>query len=68
MLTVEGVGQPEKRVGKDEAMEAREGTDRQVGGDDAIATRLGAAALPLGIIVLLVSEFLHPQRELKKRQ
>jgi hypothetical protein len=63
MLTVEGVGQPEKRVGKDEAMEAREGTDRQVGGDDAITTRLGAAALPLGIIVLLVSGFLHPQRE-----
>lgn len=44
-------------------MDAREGPLRRVGGDDAITTRLGAAALPLGIIVLVVSEVLHPSRE-----
>src|SRR5215203_3719173 len=48
---------------KEEAMEAREASGRQVGGDTAITTRIGAVALPLGIIVLLVAEFFHPQRE-----
>ena len=42
---------------------ARKDTTRQVGGDDAITTRLGAVALPLGIIVLVVAEIFHPQRE-----
>ena len=37
-------------------------TSRQVGGDDPTTTRLGAVALPLGIIVLLVSEYFHPSR------
>ncbi len=44
-------------------MDAREATGRHVGGDDAITTRLGAVALPLAIIVILVSEIFHPSRE-----
>src|SRR5829696_8709620 len=44
-------------------MDAREGSVRQGGGDDAITTRLGAAALPLGVVVLVVAETLHPSRE-----
>ncbi len=36
---------------------------RQVGGDVAITTRLGAVALPLGILVIAVSEYFHPSRE-----
>jgi hypothetical protein len=31
--------------------------------DDAITTRIGAVALPLGILVILVSEYFHPSRE-----
>jgi hypothetical protein len=46
-----------------QAMEAREASGRQVEGDAAITTRMGAVALPLGIIMLLVSESFHPQRE-----
>jgi hypothetical protein len=56
-------GPPAKPAGKEEAMDARAGSVRQVEGDAAITTRLGAAALPLGIIVLVVSEVLHPSRE-----
>jgi hypothetical protein len=48
---------------EEEAMEAREASARQVGGDDAITTRIGAAALPLGIIVIALSEYFHPARE-----
>jgi hypothetical protein len=44
-------------------MDAREVTGRQVGGNDAITTRIGAVALPLGIIVILFSEYFHPSRE-----
>ena len=45
-------------------MVTRQSTGRQqVGGDDAITTRLGAVALPLGIIVLLVAQIFHPGRE-----
>lgn len=44
-------------------MDAREGSVRQVGGDDAITTRIGAVALPLAIPVLVVAELFHPQRE-----
>jgi hypothetical protein len=44
-------------------MDAREATTRQVGGNEAITTRIGAVALPLGIILLLVAEFFHPARE-----
>jgi hypothetical protein len=34
-----------------------------VGGDDASTTRIGAVALPLGVIVIMVSECFHPSRE-----
>jgi hypothetical protein len=44
-------------------MDAREGTVPKVGGDDAITTRLGAVALPLGVIVLVVAEVFHPSRK-----
>jgi hypothetical protein len=44
-------------------MEAREATARRVGGDDPITTRLGAAMLPLGVVVLVVAEIFHPSRE-----
>ena len=36
---------------------------RQVGGNDAITTRIGVVALPLGMVVILVSEYFHPSRE-----
>jgi hypothetical protein len=36
---------------------------REVGGEDAITTRIGAAMLPLGVVVLAVAEYLHPSRE-----
>ena len=58
------------RIGAEEATAAHEAPGRQVGGDgrttlraSAITTRLGALALPLGILVLVVSEIFHPQRE-----
>ena len=44
-------------------MDGREGAVRSVGGHDAATTRLGALALPLGVIVLAVSEVFHPSRE-----
>jgi hypothetical protein len=44
-------------------MDVREGNVPKVGGDDAITTRLGAVALPLGVIVLVVAEVFHPSRE-----
>ncbi len=37
--------------------------DARMAGADAITTRLGAVAMPLGIVVLMVSEYLHPNRE-----
>lgn len=37
-------------------MDARKSTDRQDGGDYAVTTRIGAVALPLAIIVILVSD------------
>jgi hypothetical protein len=61
--TVGRVGLPGKQVGKEKAMVAPERTSRQVGGDDAITTKIGAVALPLGIIVLVVAEIFHPSRE-----
>src|SRR5215218_4213903 len=36
---------------------------QQLGGDDAITTKIGAVTLPLGVIVLVVSEYFHPSRE-----
>ena len=46
-------------------MEAREADyGRAVGGDEAITTRLGAAALPIGVVLTAILEvFFHPQRE-----
>src|SRR5215210_7322149 len=44
-------------------MDAREASAWQVGGDAAITTRIGAVAMPLGIVVILVSEYFHPSRE-----
>lgn len=63
MPGVERAGQPAKSAGKEDATDARDGSVRQGGGDDAITTRLGAAALPLGVVVLVVAETLHPSRE-----
>src|SRR5215218_1590688 len=45
-------------------MDAREGNGRQqLGGDDAITTRIGALALALAIPVLVVAEYFHPSKE-----
>jgi hypothetical protein len=44
-------------------MDTQEATGRQVGDSDAITTRIGAVALPLGIILIAVSEYFHPSRE-----
>jgi hypothetical protein len=44
-------------------MDAREGAARQVGGDDASTTRMGAMALPIGVILIAISEIFHPSRE-----
>src|SRR5215212_6217424 len=44
-------------------MDAREASAWQVGGDAAITTRIGAVAMPLGIVLILVSEYFHPSRE-----
>jgi hypothetical protein len=41
-------------------MDARQAAAQQVGGDDAITTKIGAVALPLGVIVLVVAELFHP--------
>lgn len=44
-------------------MDAGEAPARQAGGASAITNRLGAVALPLGVIVLVVAEIFHPSRE-----
>src|SRR5215210_6023365 len=44
-------------------MNAREGSVRRAGDDNAITTRLRAAALPLGVVVLVATETLHPSKE-----
>lgn len=45
-------------------MDAREATGRQqLGGDNAITTRLGAVALPLGVIVIGIAEYFHPAKQ-----
>jgi hypothetical protein len=48
---------------KEAVLDGREGAVRSAGGHDAVTTRLGALALPLGVIVLAVSEIFHPSRE-----
>jgi hypothetical protein len=50
--------------GKEQAMDAREANGRrQLGGDDAITTKIGALALALAIPVLVVAEYFHPSKE-----
>jgi hypothetical protein len=46
-------------------MDAREEANgrQQLGGDDAITTRIGALALALAIPVLVVAEYFHPSKE-----
>ena len=41
----------------------RDAVRREVGGDEAITTRLGAVALPLGVVLIAISEAFHPSRE-----
>ena len=55
MLAVEEVGRSPR---------THEAPARQPGRDDNVITsRLGAVALPLGVIVLVVAELFHPSRE-----
>src|SRR5215207_10768728 len=50
--------------GKERAMDASEAAARQeVGGDAASTTRMGAVALPIGIVLIAISEIFHPSRE-----
>ena len=44
-------------------MDAHEDTGRQLGGDDAITTRIGALALPIGVVLIAISEVFHPSEE-----
>jgi hypothetical protein len=44
-------------------MRVTEANGLQPGADNAITTRIGAVALPLGVILIAVSEVLHPSRE-----
>ena len=44
-------------------MDAHEAATRQIGGDDAITTRMGAVILPLGVVLIAISEVFHPARE-----
>ena len=43
-------------------MDAREAAG-QIGGDAAITTRMGAVALPVGVVLIAISEVFHPSRE-----
>jgi hypothetical protein len=44
-------------------MDAREAATRQIGGDDAMTTRMGAVTLPIGVVLIALSEIFHPARE-----
>jgi hypothetical protein len=44
-------------------MNASEAVSRQVGGDDAITTRIGVVALPIGVVLIAISEVFHPSRQ-----
>ena len=44
-------------------MDASEAASRQVVGYDAITTRMGAVALPIGVVLIAISEIFHPARE-----
>ena len=43
-------------------MDAGDAADRQRGGD-ATTTRIGAVALPIGVVLIAISEVFHPSRE-----
>jgi hypothetical protein len=43
-------------------MDAGDAAGRQVGGD-ATTTRIGAVALPIGVVLIAISEVFHPSRE-----
>jgi hypothetical protein len=43
-------------------MDVREADYRQIGGDDAITTRIGALALPIGVVLIAISEVFHPSK------
>jgi hypothetical protein len=55
-------GFSESSRGKERAMDARDAAARQVGGDDGITTRMGAVALPIGVVLIAISEVFHPSR------
>src|SRR5215203_1633192 len=44
-------------------MDSREAAARQLGGDDTITTRIGAVALPIGVVLIAISEVFHPSGE-----
>jgi hypothetical protein len=44
-------------------MDSREDAARQLGGDDAITTRIGALALPIGVVLIALSEVFHPSKQ-----
>jgi hypothetical protein len=44
-------------------MDAGDAADRRIGGDDAITTKIGAVALPIGVLLIAISEIFHPSRE-----
>ena len=44
-------------------MDAGDADVRQVGGDDAATTRIGAVLLPMGVVLIAISEIFHPSRE-----
>ena len=43
-------------------MDASEDSYRQIGGDDARTTRIGAVALPIGVVLIALSEIFHPSK------
>jgi hypothetical protein len=44
-------------------MDASVADYRQIGGDDRITTRIGAVALPIGVVLIAISEVFHPSRQ-----
>jgi hypothetical protein len=41
----------------------RDAARREVGGGETVTARIGAAALPLGVVLIAISEVFHPSRE-----
>ena len=44
-------------------MDSHEDTRRRLGGDDAITTRIGAVALPIGVVLIALADVFHPSGE-----